>query len=210
MNYLWSNQQSGPLNIVSPTLTTVYTVTASSMEGCLGSSESTVVVNALPTATLTSPAYTFCLNAAPQTLTGTPQGGFFSGVAMGGDQFIPLGIPEGTYVINYKYTDENNCEANDSETVSVISCTAVSVLENQSAQGISIFPVPATSELKIYNESFSSTAEICIFNMFGQQIQNLTMREANMLLDISQYQQGVYFLKIKNKQTETVLKFIKE
>lgn len=210
MNYQWSNQQSGPLNIVSPTLTTVYTVTASSLEGCFGSSESTVVVNALPTATLTLPLFTVCINGGPQTLTGTPQGGFFSGAAMSSDQFIPSAVAEGTYALTYKYTDENNCEDTDSDTVTVISCTAVSVSQTSLLDVVSVYPIPATHELQISDSFFKETKTIEIFNALGVKCQSLQMNEGRMLVDISHYAPGIYFLKMEVAGSDKVLKFIKE
>ena len=59
-NYLWSNGSSGTLNVVSPTVTTVYTASANAL-GCVSIRSATVTVNSLPQLQPGATASAICL-----------------------------------------------------------------------------------------------------------------------------------------------------
>jgi len=87
--------------------------------GCVNSDTATIVVNALPTVTLTD--FTpVCVDASPFTLTGgSPTGGVYSGPGVSGDTFDPATAGVGTHSIIYSYTDVNGCVNSDTATIVV-------------------------------------------------------------------------------------------
>ena len=91
----------------------VYTIT---VNGCINTSTSTVVVNAIPDATFTGLAANYCAGAASVTLTPTVAGGVFSGTGVTGNSFNPS--TAGTFAITYTIT-VNGCSASTTTNVTV-------------------------------------------------------------------------------------------
>ncbi len=77
--------------------------------------------------------------------------------------------------------------------------------ENNFKNTVKIFPIPAKNEINIYSLEKIETASI--YNSLGQ-----FLFQVNPIskIDIQKLEKGIYFLKIKTKQSETVEKFIKE
>ncbi len=95
-----------------------YTITGNS--GCVGGSQITVVVNALPVVNIVTPSNTYCTNDGMQQLTANPTGGTWGGVANAQGQINPSALGVGTHVITYDYMDNNGC-ANSSQTTITVS-----------------------------------------------------------------------------------------
>ncbi|MCX6251955.1 MAG: hypothetical protein NTX61_14540, partial [Bacteroidetes bacterium] len=96
--------------------------------GCPGViSHGIVTVNPWPTVSLTTcwdPSYT--TDAQPVKLKGgTPLGGIYSGAGVNSGIFYPGIAGSGTYTITYTYTNGFNCTKNSSQTITVISPTAI-------------------------------------------------------------------------------------
>ena len=210
MNYAWSTADTGPVVLVSPSVTTVYTVTGSSDQNCLASAITTVVVNSNPVATLSLPNGTVCANAGVQTLTGTPQGGFFSGPALNADQFNPSAVSAGTYVITYKYTDTNGCAGIDSKTISVIPCVTVSLSDQLVADDLTVYPVPVKDALHVVVSSPADGQILEIINLQGSAIIRAHMQMRDTFIGLEGLVPGIYFIKITSNGSSRFLKFIKE
>ena len=99
--------------IANPPITTVYTITGTSAEGCVNTTTSTVTVNPLPVVDA-GPDLTLCDQPIPVNLNGTPAGGTWSGspnVTVGGT-FTPNGVESST--LTYSYTDPGTgCSMSD-------------------------------------------------------------------------------------------------
>jgi uncharacterized repeat protein (TIGR03803 family) len=101
----------------------IYTYTAG--PGCVFADTADVTVGTATTVSFSGLNSTYCRNAAPSTLTGSPLGGTFSGPGMVGNVFNPAIAGQGTHQITYTYTDLNNCVFTHSSNVTV-NYTAVS------------------------------------------------------------------------------------
>ena len=103
----------------NPTITTSYTITGTSSQGCINTTSTTVTVNPLPIVDV-GPDMTLCDQPVPVVLNGTPVGGTWSGspnVTSGGT-FNPSGIEVAQII--YEYTDGiTNCFSSDTLIVSV-------------------------------------------------------------------------------------------
>ena len=64
ISYTWSPGQTAPCLTVTPSATTVYTVTASGEGGCTASASATVIVNALPGISITPVSSTLCVGSS--------------------------------------------------------------------------------------------------------------------------------------------------
>lgn len=86
---------------------------------CVNIDTQVVIVNPLPVVSFTGLASAYCEDANPVTLTGSPNGGIFSGNGISGNSFDPSVATSGTHTITYTYTDGNGCVNSQSQQVTV-------------------------------------------------------------------------------------------
>ncbi|MBU3675668.1 MAG: T9SS type A sorting domain-containing protein [Chitinophagaceae bacterium] len=117
--YSWSNNVPNNTTI-TPATTTIFTVTATDINGCTQTATCSVTVNPLPNITANASSLNLC-NGDFLTLTGTGGNLYnWSGGILDGIAFIPpLGVT--TYTVTG--TDANNCTATSTVTVDVSSVT---------------------------------------------------------------------------------------
>ncbi len=78
--------------------------------GCTSFKTQSVIVHTPPTVSISGLDPTYCEESEPDTLTGVPSGGVFSGNEMQGAVFVPPLVDYGTpAVVHYAYYDSNNC-----------------------------------------------------------------------------------------------------
>lgn len=83
-------------------------------------------------------------------------------------------------------------------------------LSNQSFEEakISMYPNPATSTLLI--SSFENIEAISVYNVIGQEVMNLKVNASNAVLNVSNFQKGLYIVKTISAGKISSSKFIKE
>lgn len=81
-----------------------------------------------------------------------------------------------------------------------------SLAENTSK--LNIFPNPATDNLSI--EANEEITEVNIYNIIGVNVYNEQCTNNNLNVNISDFNSGVYFVKVKTGNGETVKRFIKQ
>lgn len=116
----------------------------------------------------------------------------------------------GTYIITYSVTDLAGNKATEVRTVIVARNTGV---KNMSALNntIKVYPSPAFNELNISIENISQLpANLVIYDMLGKEVikQTITTKNFNEQLNISQLNNGVYFLNLSNNNMKQTVKFI--
>lgn len=127
-NYQWfigaTLVGSGPTLTTSPALSTTYTVSGNT-GGCPGSATVTVTVYPLPVVSA-GPAQTFCDQAIPVNLAGSPSPGTWSGpnVSPGG-VFTPVPGQLGTVVLTYSHTNGNGCTNTSTVNITVQALTQI-------------------------------------------------------------------------------------
>lgn len=121
VTYEWSTGDNITNIVVSPTVTTMYTATVTSItdSNCKSTKTISVTVNNLPIVTLGALSGPICVNTNTVTLNGTPSGGTYAGTGVSGNSFIPNAAGVGTHTLMYVYTDGNGCSNNDTTTVQV-------------------------------------------------------------------------------------------
>jgi hypothetical protein len=85
--------------------------------------------------------------------------------------------------------------------------TGVNEIENLNSS-ISLFPNPATSEIKIKNAK-SKIESVEVFDVMGQ-LQTSNLRPQTNSVDVSSLAQGIYFVKVTGENTTAVAKFVKQ
>lgn len=84
-----------------------------------GGNQMKVVVNALPTPTLTVAKNEACVDETSVLLTGNPTGGTFSGTGVSGNTFNPSSAGAGPHTITYSVTDNKGCSNSTSKIITV-------------------------------------------------------------------------------------------
>ena len=114
------------------------------------------------------------------------------------------------YDTEYCYTVSSMGATSESDP-SEEACTKTlgeSIAENTSY--LNIFPNPATDNLSI--EATEEITEVNIYNIIGVNVYNeqCTMNNLQLDINISDFNSGVYFVKVKTGNGETVKRFIKQ
>jgi hypothetical protein len=75
------------------------------------------------------------------------------------------------------------------------------------AVNISVFPNPTSASITIVA---SKRSEIEILNLEGQVMTNVNTNERPIIIDVSSFARGLYFVKVTNEHGAFVEKFVKE
>lgn len=89
-------------------------------------------------------------------------------------------------------------------------CGPTGIVENYNDE-ISLFPNPVSSELRIKNAEFRIN-ELEVFDAFGQKIfiQQPSAKSQQLVINVSDFNPGIYFVKVRSNEEERIAKFMKE
>lgn len=146
-----------------------YYDTLQTTQGCDSILTQELIVNPLPTVTMSQLANdTICEYMPPYNLTATPSGGTFSGSGVSGNTFDPSVAGLGNHTLYYTYTDGNNCEAMDSIVIDVNACLE---LENNPFPNLTIYPNPFSDFTTIsFGQDLNGGHNIRIFDVLGKEV----------------------------------------
>ena len=122
LTYAWSSAPAGFTSsienpVVSPTVTTTYTVSVTLGSQIITSSIS-VYVTAIPPVSFSGLSTSYCTNTQADSLIGFPVGGIFSGPGINGIWFDPTVAGQGNHTITYTFY-QNGCSDLDTNVVEV-------------------------------------------------------------------------------------------
>jgi hypothetical protein len=229
--YNW-NVGSTTTSIVA-TQTGVYTVAATSSNGCIGYASQQVTVNPSPTVTLTGLSAFNNYYGANVSLTGTPTGGSYSGPGVTGNTFSPQTAGLGTAQVSYTYSNASGCSGNATastivyDTLGTVCTSTVTVYDTlyttvtdtliinttlslappNDQNTILIYPNPASDHITIDNGNYAAMAgySIVIENNAGQQVFQSAINEAQFYVDLSSWTgNGLYFVHLFDPTGNTV------
>ena len=165
----------------------------------------TVTVNALPSVTITGlPTTSIC---AGQSVTLT---------ATGANTYTWSSGPVNTSIVvspsvttSYTATGTSSvtgCSGVKNITVNVASCTGITEAVS-TANNLKVYPNPNNGNfiLEIDNKS-----EISIINLVGQEIAKLELEAGENQINLGNIVNGIYFIKVSNKNYSKTLKITKE
>lgn len=208
-SYTWSTGSNNATINVSPTSTTVYTVSGQA-SGCGPSAPvtTTVTVNQLPNVSLAAITGTQCINFTPLTLSGSPSGGSYSGTAVSGNQFSPATAGAGSFVVTYHYTDANSCSSSANQTIYVSNCTGIEEVPTLAA---SVYPNPVSDLLTIRLSTVAEHCTIEIYDATGKLVLSSEGSGDLMTVNASQFTKGLYLLKLRTGDSrQMATRFIKQ
>lgn len=208
--FSWTSNPSGFNSteqnpVVSPLVSTVYTVEVDDGEHVV-SADASITVYPLPEIALGDWPELLCNEQEPPVqLTAEPAGGVFSGnhVTEGGI-FSPEEASIGWHVITYTYTDNNNCEASEKDSIYVDQCVGINLIQNDAS--VMIFPNPNTGSFSMNSNQIIDKVEIV--NMLGEIQFSRSINGHNVHFNTGLVK-GIYIIHIfviSNQNTSRVLK----
>lgn len=211
ITYVWNpGGFTGQNFTVSPTTTTTYVVTGTSMFGCVGTDSVTLNVYSNPVAnfgyTVNGSTVTFhdsSLNAV------TWQWNFGDGNGSFNQNPLYTYSFDSTYTVTLIVTN-GVCPGGDTITITITIITA-GINDLNGNDGIQIYPNPVANELSVISYQLSGKTEISIYNTLGEKIiHRLLYGEKNVVFDVSALPAGIYFIKMLDEKNISVTrKFVK-
>jgi hypothetical protein len=208
-SYTWNTGANGSGLSVSPSSTTVYTVSGN-LAGCSTQAmqTATVTVYALPSVSLSTAIDAACVNNGLIALTGSPAGGTYSGTGVSGNSFNPAAAGAGTFTVSYSYTNNNNCTKTSSKTITVELCTG---LEETNGGGLVTYPNPAKETLTVkFAAAPDKNATVELYDAIGKLVVSQKATEQLVTLDMQSFAKGIYTLRIVSGNSQVVKRIVKE
>jgi hypothetical protein len=196
-SYLWSTGDTTPWISVTPDDTTSYLVTATS-NGCEYTDSSIVTVIPTPTVSVNNEVIASG-ESATLTAIGTPAGGTYNWSPSNetSSSIVVSPIVTTDYAVSYLL---NGCSSEALATVDV-----VAGLSDQTTHSITVFPNPAQNSLSIQVSEPLIGSVFEIIDQQGRVLKTGEMQTQDQLITISEIKQGIYTIRIANRN----LKFMK-
>ncbi len=194
VTYTWSNGSMFPSISISPTVSTIYTVTATDLNNCIISNTLSLTVYNKPTVGITADKTVICKGEII-SLTGNGASSYsWSTGASASTVTYTLGA-DVTYYYSVTGTDNNGCKNVASFSITASKC--VGLEEHQIKGSARVFPNPNTGRFQLELSSASSGAvTIEIYNSRGQLLQTNKAEGTIGTFDLSAESAGMYFIKI--------------
>ncbi|HKC68893.1 MAG TPA: T9SS type A sorting domain-containing protein [Bacteroidia bacterium] len=212
VNYTWSpsgtlSATTGTSTFASPTVTTTYSLTGKTGT-CTKVATFTVTVLSTPSPVLIAPSTSVCLGSSVtlnasglSSYSWTPSGSLNMNT---GNSVIST--PSVTTVYIVTGYDGSTCKTSTSLTVTVNTCAGIESVSNNA--DISVYPNPSTGLVTISMPSVNETTTLYITDMIGKEVFKSTVKNANMSLDLTNLQKGLYMLTIYNGKNKQVQKLV--
>jgi hypothetical protein len=218
INYNWYNSSqticnSSSCSSISPSPTTnvTYSLTVTDVNSCTQTYAKAITVRNLPVVTYVQSPDTFCFNSGLISLNpATPTGGVFScTVGVSGNNFDPSISGSGTFNVKYTYTDTYSCSNADSSLITIDLCTNLSNTLSEGAD-ITLFPNPVKQILYVDLPSGTDNT-ISITNTLGEELLEIShTKSKGNNINLSEFQPGVYFVRIHSFNKLVIKKIVKE
>ncbi len=209
-SYTWLPTGSGTTSTLSPSSTTIYTVTGRNGV-CTGASK-TFTINVTPSPTVASIASpTLICTGQTATLTASGATSYtWTPAATLNSANANVVVANPTTTTIYTVTGSNGtCNGNNSITLTVSPCTGIENLATD--ETISIYPNPNNGVFTISTATSIESLNITIINTLGQTVKTETIKNSNQTtIDMSMMSKGVYYLKAKTNEGTKLFKVILE
>jgi len=213
VTYTWSpagtlSTTSGSSTFATPTVTTTYSLTGKTGT-CTKVTPFTITVLATPSPVLVAPSVSVCsggtvtLNASGlSTYSWTPSTSLSA--ATGSSVMASPGVTT-VYVVT-GLDGSGTCKTSSPLTVTVNVCAGIATISNNS--DISVYPNPSTGLVTISIPSVNAATTLYVTDMIGKEVFQSSVKDANVSLDLTNLQKGLYMLTISNGQSKHVQKLI--
>lgn len=208
-SYVWTggNNPNGPSTVVSPTVTTTYSVTGTNGSNCSTTATLMVTVNANPTITVASNIATICKGEYAD-LTGSGAANYSFATTMAYYMGSPVSVnPQATTVYSVTGTNALGCEGKTTYVLNVEACVGISKTSD-AISGLSIYPNPTTGIFTVeLNTNLAKT--IVVTDVTGRVILNTNSSSDKTTLNLNAFANGIYYVKVQSEDAVKVTKIVK-
>jgi len=195
ISYTWSNGSNNNTQNLSPSSSTVYSVSAEDSFGCIGNNTLSITVNPLPVIIINPSAPEICRGEiATVTSSGAATYTWMPGNVVA-NTFTDSPLSTGFYSVTG--TDNNSCKNNLAFLIKVNSCTGIEANTN-ALQNTFIFPNP-TKGLFTAKFEFDGEKTISVIDGLGKLIVKSTTQNTSETFNLTGYAKGIYIVKIDTK-----------
>ena len=206
-SYVWS-PSGPPFNAitVSPLVTTTYTFVAIDSKACSHTGMITVTVNPLPVVTAIASSVAICSGETATITAGGASTYVWNDPANStGGSLTVTPTNNTSYVVTG--TDTKGCVSTGSVTLTVSKCTGISKVENEIV-GLSVYPNPTSGEFTVeLNNGLVKT--IVVSDLSGRVILNTQTQNDKTVVNLNNFANGVYYVKIQSSTSVEILKVVK-
>jgi hypothetical protein len=204
-SYYWSSGTSGPVSVVSPTISTTYQVAGTNSAGCTASAQVMVQVSAPPIIIAKASNSLICQGEAVQlTVSGADTYLWLASNLYSTASLINL-TPQSSTIYTVTGTTLNGCSVTSQVVVVVEACTG---LAKNTRRDFNIFPNPAADQLFIQTDG--ADAAITISDVSGRVIATTSASSELTAIDLTNYSAGVYYVRLQTNNYSRTEKFIRQ
>lgn len=207
-SYQWSTGSIFPGILVTPSVTTEYTVKATGPNACVGTNSVTITVNSNPTITAAASRSNICKGeASTLTVSGADTYSWSTNNTLASFTISP----PSNIVYTYSVVGTNNVGCTDTAFVSlkVNSCTGLAEADGYKA--VRIWPNPGNGHFKVELDVVEPDTRITIYNALGALVNDLNADSSRLEVDLRDQPNGLYFVNItRSGQTLSVTRVIKQ
>lgn len=112
---------------------------------------------------------------------------------------------------NVMFRFVNICGYGNSTFIDNINISGVVSTSDYETSTFSMYPNPADKQVNLYFENIEENSSLRIFNLLGQPVfsqTSLSAKESWIVIDVSNLASGVYFVSLRNGNTETTKKLV--
>jgi hypothetical protein len=214
VTYTWApaaslSTTSGITTFATPTVSTTYTLTGKT-GSCTTAYQFTLDVIPATSPALVANSVSVCLNSSVTvnasgytTYTWTPAAGLNQTT---GSSVVANPTVTSVYVVSGYNPTTNNCKTSTSLTVTVNNCAGIDNISNNA--NISVYPNPSTGLINISMPVVNEATTLYITDMIGKEVFKSSLKDANVSIDLSNLQKGLYMVTITNGQAKQIQKLI--
>lgn len=207
---VWANGPTTASYVVSPSVTTQYTVVGSVVLGCPNAVQvipgyQTVSVNPLPALSVALSATSICTGSSASLTAASA----YSCTWNSGSVYLATVVvsPSVTTTYTCELAGQGGCIASKVYTVEVIDCTALDEM-NQTA-GILLFPNPVLNKLTV-KLTGNLKVNVSVMNLSGEKLWSENVSDDMIFIDTTGWPKGVYFMRIEGDAIQKSIKIIRE
>ena len=203
--FSWSTASTSNSILVTPTVTTSYSVTGTNTFGCKDLASTSITVFALPSVSTSVNRSSICVKES-ETITANGATSYSWSTGASGAQVVISPTVNAVYSYTVIGTNTNNCNASAVQTVSVGLCTD---LETISGRSINVKAYPNPNNGSFYIE-LNAACYLSVKNQLGQELLSKNMHEGINEIDLQNFPSGIYLVSIQQPNLNKTLKIVKQ
>ncbi|MCC6371244.1 MAG: T9SS type A sorting domain-containing protein [Bacteroidia bacterium] len=191
----------------SPTITNIYSVTATDANGCVGQGTVAVAVNPLPVVSGTTNILSICSgNSATLSAMGAVTYSWSNGSA----GTLIVVSPSITTIYTVTGTDANGCSNKANVKQLVSPCLGLD--QQNSHIELSLYPNPTNGKITLALPlgQLENYTRYQVFNTIGELIINANITESETLIDLGTHSKGLYIVRIYSGKTFVNKRIVKD